>query len=922
MANYVLPQVLVYQELTTIPTPILAPLRAMIMGPNYDLKRYNVAAEKALIGLGAYDPATDASFNWPDRPAGGIVDQAWTRLFMDEAWLNYWSNTTQIRKSATYANRIRATAVNFVTYSAWARDASLYSRDVQLGDGVRVVRGAVEVETYVTGFIHDQVASSIGAATADTSNQANTVFNQTISQTVGPFNDVQGTPDGSLYDGMADGHVQETYVVTVLQGSTGGDALTARLSVVSASGTDNVSSVVPAAFGAATDIGTRGMKVTFDWAPSWSSSSLAPTLSSSSLSSQSSMSAGPHGLGNDFVAGQQWTVTVRQTYTKPTPSDAGTYTGPADSTYIVTILVGGDYASNPTFMVTTNNGTDASGPHTITGSGDQIQCGNYGVTIGFTGGTGVVAGDRFTIAVVATKDGAVKTLILANSLPASMDAVDLSVDLYIRKNIEVTENRTGFAPLVNWETSATQFTTKAGIIAYDASWYNGSGVLMAMDVYQGSMYVQYRSLLQTYATYVHTISDVSFIESDIGPISVDNPLALGIFKALSNSNGTDVKYMACPTDDTAGYSYILQQCVGRNDVYGFVPLTWDRTIQNLVAAHVSGMSSAENGRWRLAWTNSEAEEIAAIAIANPDGSTSMATVTDPALGTNYTFVYWADGQFLTDGVKAGDIYRTNYQSDGFGNWTYEEYVVDTVISEDSLTLLTGPSAALNIPVKFEVWRDLTKDEIATAYGVVSGSFASRRVRHVWPDWIGSAGTTMQGYYLCAALAGLRSGVAAQQGLTNLEIAGFDDVSRSTDFFGGNQLNIMAAAGTWVVTQDTDTGQVYTRHQLTTADYGDLNQREDSITTNLDSISYYLLAAFAPYIGKANISPSFLSQLYTDLSARLNDLKIEYVPRLGPQIIAWEITDFRQHSVLRDRVVATVLLTVPYPFNNFEIHLVI
>lgn len=907
--NYVLPQVLVFQEISSLIQPILAPLRAMIFGPSYDLKRY--VEEKSQIALGAYDPTDDVCYNWPHRPAGGIVDQAWTRLFMDEAWMKYWNNSSQVRKSSTYTNRIRATSVNFVSYEAWARSTAFNARDVQLGDGVRVRYGSDTVETYVTGFEHDVVSASTGAAAADVSNQANTTATQTISQSVGPINNVAGVPAAG-YDGLESGHVQETYSVIVEQGSTGSDATTARLRVVSASGTDNVLDVVPAAFGAATDIGTRGLTVTFDFAASEASSSL------SSLSS----SGGPGGLGNDFVVGQQWTVMARMTYNKPTPASAGTYTGPADTTYIATIVKGGGYADNPTFVVTTNSGIDAGGPFTITGSGDAIQCGNYGITLAFSSGTGVLAGDRFLIPVVAAKDGAIKTLILANTLPVSMDAVDLSVDLYIRKDIEVTKNRIGYAPLQNFTTSTTQICTQDGIIAYDASWYNSYGVLLPMPVYRGSMFVQYRSLLQTNATYVHTITDASLVIPTLGPITRDNPLALGVFKALENSNGTDVKYMAVPTNDLAGYSYVLEQCIGRNDVYGFVPLTWDRTVQNLVAAHVKGMSSAENGRWRLAWTNSPAEETKGIATENADGTTAMATITDPLSGSNYTLVTWADGLFLTDEVKPGDIYRTNYATDGFGNWVYQEYVVDSIVSEDTLVLMSGPTAAINTPVKFEIWRNLSKDEIATEYGQISGSFGSRRVRHVWPDWIGSAGTTMEGYYLCASLAGIRSGVLPQQGLTNMEIAGYDDVSRSIDFFGGNQLNIMAAAGTWIVTQDPETGQIYTRHQLTTADYNDLNLREDSITTNVDSISYYLLSAFAGYIGKANISPSFLAQLNTDLISRLNDLKLETVARVGPQIISYNIREFYQHTVLKDRVVAIIDVVVPYPFNNFEIHLVV
>lgn len=917
---YVLPQIQVFQEVTPLPEPVLAPLRAMIFGPHYDLQLYTEGGDNAAIALGAYDNSQETCYDWPNRPAGGVVDQDWTKLFMEDAWLQYWSNPSQVRKVVGSTNKIRATSINFKSYGSWPRDVTLRDRDVQLGDGVRIRGGAEDIETYVTGFENETVPSSVGSASADTDNQSATTATESINQTSGPYNTVEGVADGSAYDGLEDGYVEETYTVEVEQGSTGGDATTARLKVTSASGTDNVSNVIPAAFGAPTSIGTRGLKVTFD-TTGGSSSSSAGSAGSAGSSSQSS--GGGDTSADEFLVGQKWAVSVRMAFTPPTSASHGTYTGPSDSTYIITVQKGGGYADNPTFMVTTTNGVDSGGPFTVTGDGDQIQVGNYGVKISFTGGTGLLKGDRFLVSVVAEQPGAIKTLVLANTVPDSLDGTDLAVDLFIRKNMEVTENRIGFAPLVNWETSTTQICVQSGIVGYDSTWYNtGNGELLPMDVYKGTMYVQYRSLLQTYATHVHTIDDIGDVATDLGPVSRDNPLSLGVYKALENANGTEVKFMGVPTDDLTGYSFVINQLVGRDDVYGLVPLSQDRQIQDLVAAHVDAMSSPENGRWRTAWFNSEATEEKGIVTTDSEGNTALATVTDPDGGTDYDQVYWEDGTFLTDGVQAGDIYRTNYQSDGFGNWTYEEYVVDQVISEDTLTLVSGPSAAINVPSKFETWRNLDKDEIAQEYATISGSFGQRRIRHVWPDWISSAGTSIEGIYLCCSLAGLRSGVAPHQGLTNVEIAGYDDVERSTDFFSSSQLDIMAEAGTWIVTQDTDTGQVYSRQQLTTADYDNLNEREDSLVTNLDSISYYLLSSFESYIGKSNISPAFLAQFETDLGARLTDLTVPYSDNLGAQILDWEITDFRQHAILKDRIVARVGLELPYPFNNGEIHLVI
>jgi hypothetical protein len=71
---------------------------------------------------------------------------------------------------------------------------------------------------------------------------------------------------------------------------------------------------------------------------------------------------------------------------------------------------------------------------------------------------------------------------------------------------------------------------------------------------------------------------------------------------------------------------------------------------------------------------------------------------------------------------------------------------------------------------------------------------------VWPDQVGEADTVQPGYYLAAALAGLASGgVVPQQPLTNVEVAGFDDYSRSYKYFNETQLNKLAESGVWIVT---------------------------------------------------------------------------------------------------------------------------
>jgi hypothetical protein len=137
---------------------------------------------------------------------------------------------------------------------------------------------------------------------------------------------------------------------------------------------------------------------------------------------------------------------------------------------------------------------------------------------------------------------------------------------------------------------------------------------------------------------------------------------------------------------------------------------------------------------------------------------------------------------------------------------------------------------------------------------------------------------------------------------------------------------MAEYGTMILMQDTAGGRIYVRHQVSTqAKDGNLNTTELSITKNLDSISYFFAAMFAPYIGRYNITPELIEVLRTQLVAGLNYLgSLTSVGNLGPQLnlTQTEIVEMRQHPLLEDHVVATVNLGMPKPFNVFQLKLVV
>lgn len=928
---YVTPQALVFQELQLTPQADQQPLPALICGGNAHLQRYEETDEKPLGAVGYYDEISETCYAWPGRPAGGLVDQDYTRVYIDDALLKYFEDFIgagdTISSVANEPNQIRAAATSFKANGAsYPRDAAFLDRDVQVGDvaKVRAVVGSTPYTlwTYVAGFVAEAVAAVVASATADSDNAATqSAPSVTKSQTAGVVNcvDISAT-DQSAYDGLEDGDINETYTIVVVEGSAGGDATTAKLRVTSASGNDDVAEVTPSAFGVATAIGNRGLTVT------WSDADSAACSASADNNEVSDV---------DFIPGQTWEVTCGQAFTAPTATSAGGYTGDTDVTYIIEVTKGGLYADDPQITVTTNKGTDASGPTTVSSAATAVAVGTKGVTISFNQ-TGLRKGDRYFIEASAEGEGAYQTLKLGHNLATEVQdngATEVDLTLFIRKNIEVGE-QSATPGVTNWTQSATELCLDSGLMAYDSTWTD-SGVPQLLPVLSeaskgyGKVYIHYRAWLSDLCAEVNSLSDTSELDNIPGPLHPDNPLKWGVFKAVSNSNGVPVSYVSvCDPSDSDDWVTVLELIDGRSDVYGLVPLTRDKTVLDLFEAHVDAQSSPELGRWRVLWTNLPGVSESAIVNTDSttDGEEALATLEDdPATsGTQYTLLKVPAGNadFVTNEVRAGDIVRFLYTTDGFGNAVYTEFVVDDVVNEDTLRLQSGHSAAVNVAQKIEIWRTLTATEQASELALTRG-YANRRVMCVWPDTVGSGGLTFEGFHLCAALAGLASGVVPQQGLTNLEIAGFDDLTRTTELFNRTQLNIMAGGGVWVVTQDLSSGAVISRHALSTASYEDIAAREEMHTRNLDSISYFLLDTFSPYIGISNVTPDTIKTLRAEANAAIQTLRSRnFVQRLGAQLIDGEVVRMEQHATLKDRVVAQLNLTLPFPLNNLELHLVV
>jgi hypothetical protein len=121
---------------------------------------------------------------------------------------------------------------------------------------------------------------------------------------------------------------------------------------------------------------------------------------------------------------------------------------------------------------------------------------------------------------------------------------------------------------------------------------------------------------------------------------------------------------------------------------------------------------------------------------------------------------------------------------------------------------------------------------------------------------------------------------------------------------------------------TGAGEVYCRKQIST-DLTDLNTTEQSVTTNVDSISYYLKQILAPYIGRTNNVLTVQNLIRGDIEAAFQVFFNNATPTLGSQLLdGTVITDLRPHATLRDRLVVEIALVIPYPLNNIDVYLVV
>lgn len=913
-----IPQVLVNTAFQQTPTGGVLPLQACVVGPHAQTVRYGQPDEKTAGALGVYDSTRDVDYNWPGLAPGGLVDLPYTKLFADNAKMVFYQETqgggVTVTPVGGAPNKVEiGGSEGFAVSGAHARLAGLYGRDVQPGDRVRVsgVVGSTtyQLDSYVLSLDGPTDSAVLAAASTDSANAATQGAAVSVTQVAGTVNCLTLAADATGYNGLVSGVINETYTVSVLTPSTGTDITTGTLRVKSASGLDDVLSIAPAGPTVYKAVGARGLQLSF------------------------SNSGGPC----DLLAGQAWQVSVAQAFTATTVTRGGTYAGTQDDTYVVTVTRGGfladsDANKRPQWTVTTVKGLDASGPTSILQAATAYPIGTLGATLMVGGGvTGLCKGDRFYVQATAAKPGLRNRLVLANSLPDSLQsASDMSLWLYVQKDVEVPRARYNYNPLTNYDAAPAGLTVNGGIVLTDSAFVDGDGLPLALPLLEADLFVEYRAWVPALAGAVRTISDVGNINDISGALDPDNPLKWGVSKALVGNAGSPVLYISVADPaSAASWAAAIKQLVGREDVYNIVPLTYDPAILNLFAAHVIAQSKPEKAQERALFLGLTPKTLTQVTgpATSTDAGVVLATLADDpdSVNTQYTLlsVPADNAKFIKNAVQVGDLVRYNYTT-AYGEQTYSVGQVARVLSEQSLLLAAGFEAPVAQAQRLEIWHPLSLDEVVTDLKAQAGAFAHPRICAVWSDLIGLERPTTETYFIAAALAGLASGSLPHQGLTNVTVEGFADVVSANGLLNADEIADLCGNGVWVVsrTPSVQSNAVVTRLAATT-DVSSIQTREEMIRRNVDSMVKFCRNRLKQYLGTTNVTPSAEVTLRVEVDACRSLLMSNgFTPRLGAQLIDWTDITIRPSAALPDRMVIGGTWQVPVPMNTIELNVTI
>ena len=470
----------------------------------------------------------------------------------------------------------------------------------------------------------------------------------------------------------------------------------------------------------------------------------------------------------------------------------------------------------------------------------------------------------------------------------------------------------------------TQVTTEANPTVNIAE-FNTADEARVLKDGRGKLLVSYRALrTPTTTESLIEIATASDITDKLGTIDMENEIAFGANEAFSGSQGKTIFALRVADDTTTAYSTALKKIEATDTVYALTPMTDKQTVQQLVATHCESMSQKDVKNFRRCYVGTDSPGEYA-ALDRYDDAPIEVSITVSVAGAVLDVV--TEGVNLeTIGLVEGDIVK---MIDSNGNYTGAEYTISEVTDTNTAYLNPGPGTS-QTEVFAEFWKADTPESQASYVADVSAALGSRRAVNVWVEngtrILDGAPTVIPNKYVAAEVAGLRSAVIPWQGLTLTEVNSITDAPAMYTRYTNTLLNTVAAAGTFVITQEAESGGIFIRHQLTTQSNAGSLAYEDSIGVSLDSVSFQIKDALNIFVGRKNVTRQTLEEIYDAVWTILNGATTsQAISDYGPQLNGFtnkagerNKLDVTVHPTLKDRVQVYAKLLMPLPLNTLEV----
>lgn len=612
----------------------------------------------------------------------------------------------------------------------------------------------------------------------------------------------------------------------------------------------------------------------------------------------------------------------------------------------VTVTDGGyGYAVPPVLTIGTSTGSDAvlqavlnngviESVVVISGGADYEDTDTVTAAAPVEYQLGLRTGDVYYLDVVApAKSGAYNTVVL-NGLAADITGwapTDVNVNLL---DIDLRQIYTGQigaqgdptdAPNLQWTTSADGLKVKDTLKVYSAARNTNYQWLPVQTSRYARLFASWRGLVpatgskSSNATPTRYYSSAAIVAA-FGVNDQDNPACYGAVTAFNGAQGKSVFAASLATNDLAGYTAVLNSAARIQGPYSLAPMTNDPDIYELVKTHVDSCSVENKKLWRRAYVSTASPGKYAVYQEDADGNALQGSVLSD--GSGNVRVVAPDALFITENVLPGDLYRTYFVADAWGNQAYQEFPILQVLENEELILSSGPTAPISPATRFEIWRPDTGRSQAIYAGNIATNLDDRRVVNVWvdnPTTLDSLGqyVVTPVYYAAAEIAGLRSALLPQQGLTYTQLQ-YSVTAAPTMYtkYTDEDLDVAASNGVMIVTQETAGGPMFIRHQLTTDTFQGALYYEDSVGANFDNIAYTFKAILQPYIGQRNATPQVVEELYVRARSVLDAFKNAPTngSLIGPAIIDHGALFVGIDDTFRDRINMSAKVVLPLPLN--------